>query len=233
MGIMELTAKKTIKATHRKRMADNEFNVMFDEVEIDDSFCLNNFMEAEIDFEHIYKKLRLHRINFDRKLTFRVRKIKSDCIYGRYYPMHRTLVVDVKHMDSFAHELAHLIDYEAGEQKTVKRKGLDGQVKERKVRQRISEGEDFNNLYNAYVENYDNNKRNNGMRKYHLERQEAFARCFEVYVAVRFEETAIAKSPEIYRRRYNNYIYPIHDSEIVSKIEQYFDKLFTVLTAVA
>lgn len=213
---MELTAKKTIKATHRERMADNEFNALFGEVEIDDRYCLNNYMTAEIDFEHIYRKLNLHRKQFARKLTFRVRKIKGNSVAGRYYPSHRTLVVGVNNMDSFIHELGHLMDYEWSGT------GKKGDM--------LNAQEAFKPLYDLYVAHYmQYNTRTHGGKysvKYYTNPTEVFARCFELYVARKFGDVVINETMEAYKKPYRAGTYPTENVLVLNEIDKYFNTLF-------
>lgn len=218
MGIMELTAKKTIDAPHRARMADNEFNALFNEVEIDDSYSLEQFMYNEIDFEHIYKRLNLHRKQFNTHtpLVFRVRKIKSKTIYGRYYPAHHTLVVSTDHVTSFVHELGHLLDYEWVGQGKPNWLSVQG---------------NFSKMYDAYVAHYKANTKN--VRAYYMERTEVFARCFECYVSRKFGDLSICPSADKFSLKHYHNIYPVKNEELMETVDTYFDLLFrSHLTAV-
>lgn len=216
MGWNELRTKKNIGAQHRERMANNEFNTLFNEVEIDDSYHLERFMWAEIDFEHVCKHLNLHRKTFANKITFRVRKIKSNAIHGRYYNSHRTLVVSTEHMDSFTHELGHLLDYEwLGKGKQAM----------------LSEQENFNKVYDAYIKHYTSNTRT--QHAYYKERTEVFARCLECYVARKFGDLAICPSADKLALKHYAHIYPVKNEEVMDVVDVYFDLLFrSHLTAV-
>lgn len=216
MGWAELRPKKTIKATHRERMANNEFNAMFGEVEIDDSYDLDKFMEAEIDFEHIYKKLGLHNKKFNHKLTFRVRKIKARNVLGRYYPAYRTLVVDVKRMDSFAHELGHLLDYEwngAGKREDM-----------------LSWQKDFYRVRELYIENFTSIRGNRTAgASYFLEPTEIFARTFELWLNTKFGDTMLTEQRAVYSREHRKATYPLHNEELMAEVDKYFTNLFSTI----
>lgn len=212
MSWAELRTKKSIKQSHRDRMADNEFNEFFSFVEIDDSYDLDNFTDAEIDFNDLVTKLNLHKSNFQRTFTFRVRKIKARTVSGRYYPTHRTLIADVKEMGAFVHELGHLLDYEwhGGDRKL-----------------QLSKQDNFKPVIKAYAEHYNataEHKRNSG---YYLNDGEIFARSFELYVLDTVGAIVINEDPSYYERSYNKKIYPTND-KFKNVMHEYFNNLFKV-----
>ena len=210
--ITYLQPKKNIKPSHRKRMADNEFLALFNEVEIDDCFDLKYFTLAEVDFEHVYKKLNLHRKQFKKHLTFRVRKIKSRYIIGRYFYTKQTIIVaaNARGMSAFIHELGHLIDYEW--------RG-DGKM--------LSKQEFFKPLAEAYTANFKALRRVGQRPSYFLDPSEIFARCFELYVVRKFGGLTITAPYDNYTLEGNKAVYPMHNEEVLKLIDYYFDSLFT------
>lgn len=210
--ITHLQPKKYIKPSHRNRMADNEFLALFNEVEIDDCFDLDYFTLAEVDFEHVYKKLNLHRKQFKKQFTFRVRKIKARHVTGRYFYTKQTLVVkaNVCGMSAFIHELGHLLDYEwLGD------------------RRMLSKQEFFKPLSEAYTANFKALRRAGQRPSYFLDHSEIFARCFELYVVRKFGGLTITEPYDHYTLAGYKAIYPMHNEEVLKLTDYYFDSLFT------
>lgn len=216
-----LIAKQNINSKHLERMFNNEFNEMFHEVEIDNEFCLDKFMEAEIEFNEIYIKLGLNSKQWAQKLTFRVRKIRGS-ILGRYYPAYRTLIADVRSINSFAHELGHLIDYEWHCKLLTAPNG-----KKYVERTKLSQQYPFKQIVKACREHYNNTAVNHQLKSYYNEAEEIFARSFEMYTALKFGTQVISETVEMYSKPSRTKIYPTANAEIMAMIESYFDNLFT------
>lgn len=230
----ELAPLKSVKASHKAKGKDNEFTALFTEVEIHNDYNLDSFVDAEIDFEHIYRKLNLHKHTFEKPLVFRTRKIKGSTL-GRYYPTYRTLIVDVKHMDSFIHELGHLLDYEWTPKQEVTRTyaSQNGATKTKRVNVMLSDQDNFKQIIEMYTNHYKATARNMQGSKYYLCPKEILARTFELYVVRKFGDTALAEKRVAYEKSYRTPMYPIANEELMQAVDTYFNTLFGLhLTAV-
>lgn len=229
MGWTELRPLANVKATHKARMANNEFNVMFKEVEIDSSFDLNKFMDAEIEFDHIYKKLGLaNHPQINGRFNLRIRKIRGQRA-GTFYQTHRTIVLHPDYIDSFIHELGHLLDYNLAEgvQKTYQHTG-----KTLTKRPLLSSLDAFKPIVEAYTEHFKasgGKGTHNGKYnvKYYLTETEIFARTFELYILKTFGETVLTETEDEYiGPTRGKAIYPLFNKDLMALIMGYYNNLF-------
>lgn len=204
------TTKKNIKAETLEYMQENEFkDLLFGFVEIDDSFDLAKFVDMEMHFEHIFKKLQLDKMLHKEGLKFRIRKIRGNNA-GRYYYKHKELVVDINYVSSFIHELGHLIDYQS--KLTVTNLCIQ---------------KDFDAVTKMYCTMFLLTAEKGGYyhrnKRYYMDRKEIFARTFEQYIARKFGHNVITKTKEMYADRET--IYPRSDM-FDYMVDDYFNKLF-------
>lgn len=225
----ELAPLKSVKASHKAKGKDNEFTLLFGEVEVHNEYDLATFMDAEIDFEHIFKKLNLHKKQFEstKPFVFRTRKIKGNTL-GRYYPSHCTLIVDLKHMDSFIHELGHLLDYEWLPRTAVTRtyNSQGGATKTKLQRNMLSDQDNFKPIIEGYTKHYNETARSKAGSKYWLCPKEILARTFELYIVRRFGDNTLGEKLASYSRSYRTNIYPVDNTELMAKVDEYFNALF-------
>lgn len=230
----ELAPLKSVKASHKAKGKDNEFTALFTEVEIHNDYDLDKFVDAEIDFEHIYKKLNLHKRTFAKPLVFRTRKIKGSTL-GRYYPSYRTLIVDIKHMDSFIHELGHLLDYEwlPKQEVTKTYASQNGATKTKYKNVMLSDQDNFKAIIEGYTAHYKATAKSRQGASYYLCPKEILARTFELYVVRKFGDNLLGETLASYSKAYRTSIYPIANEELMALVDTYFNTLFGLhLTAV-
>jgi hypothetical protein len=226
MGWRELTPLANVKAGHKAVMANNEFNVLFKEVEIDNDYKLDNFYNAEIDFDEMYIKLNLKQFDlFKRGFALRIRKIRGSRA-GTYYPSHRTIVLHPNYMDSFVHELGHLLDYNVLPEVVTEWNG-----RERRKRPLASESEAFKPVWDMYVANFKavgGTATHDGKYnvKYYTNSRETFARLLECYYLRKFGETTLVENEVGMKAKWRVGQYPLDNEELMELTTKYFDGLF-------
>lgn len=166
-----------IQPSHRKLMNDNVFLTDFGEVEVHNEMEISAFHRAETD----YQVFRSHIVLPPKReeVSLRFKKLGNLNATGSYFTETKDIIIDIRSVDAFTHEIGHYIDYEWSE---------EGQ---------LCEQEAFQPIYEAYCERIKINigklpvshpirkrwvSNNNYNRAYYLQKQEAFARVFEMYV---------------------------------------------------
>jgi hypothetical protein len=226
MGYRELTPLANVKVAHRAVMANNEFSAIFKEVEIDNDYNLDNFYDAEIDFDEMNVKLNLKQFNlYEKGFALRIRKIRGSRA-GSYYPSHKTIVLHPRYMDSFVHELGHLLDYNC---LPKMEKTWNGRT--RYVNQMLSEQENFKAIHEAYIENFKavgGKATHDGKYsiKYYTNNKEVFARLLEAYYLRKFGETKLVEQEVGMRAKWRAGQYPLDNEELMVMTDNYFNTLF-------
>ncbi|HDR7256187.1 TPA: hypothetical protein QCW96_005614 [Bacillus pacificus] len=204
--------KKHINIEHMSVMKDNIFLQKFNKVELDNIVDLYKFRKVEKEFEKLSKEMYIPNLN----ISFRIKRLGKHKASGIYFckPI-GSLIVDRNGISSFVHELAHMIDYD-----------LDDIM--------YSETLAFKSVYELYRKNLLSLKRqssdsrnfeiNNKKLSYYLQKDEVFARSFEIYQCFFNKiENSLLKAKEVYEKRAE---YPTQDEEYMRAVKLYFDKFF-------
>ncbi|ONG72107.1 hypothetical protein BKK44_09975 [Bacillus cereus] len=204
--------KKHINIEHMSVMKDNIFLQKFNKVELDNIVDLYKFRKVEKEFEKLSKEMYVPKLD----ISFRIKRLGKHKASGIYFckPI-GSLIVDRNGISSFVHELAHMIDYD-----------LDDIM--------YSETLAFKTVYELYRKNLLSLKRqssdsrnfeiSNKKLSYYLQKDEVFARSFEIYQCFFNKiENSLLKAKEVYEKRDE---YPTQDEEYMRAVKLYFDKFF-------
>ncbi|WP_145950155.1 LPD1 domain-containing protein [Paenibacillus sp. Y412MC10] len=206
--------KKHVNQKVKKVMERNKFLDMYGKIELDNDVDLARFAALEKEFVELRKKVY---VPTQKDHDFRVRKLGRHRTAGVYYPFFKATIIDIQHPDSYAHELAHQIDYtfDGNSMLSEKMSFLRiVQMYEKLVNDLVSKlpaGDPFIAVWEGKT------KYN---RSYYLEPTEVFARSFELYLSVcKGIESSFLKE------KYDSPIYP-KSSSYLEAIQIYFDELF-------
>lgn len=210
------TTKKNIPKKVQAFMEDNLFLEMFGYVEVDELCDLSKLNALSKEFISLSKQLPLplaknHALRFRR-----LGKIKAA---GVYYPYAKTLAVDIENMNSFIHEMMHMIDYESHlisystQFRWIAAKYR--QIVDNSITQLGAE-------HPAYKEWFKSNKKYG--RSYYFSCVEIFARLGELYVS----EVLGIKSSFNHRgelQGISKYVYPM-DKQLLESITPFYKNIF-------
>lgn len=201
------TTKRNIPQHILTEMKTSVFNKYFDFVEFDADIDKNSVNDIAEEFEKLN-----HRYFNDFKCkdtTFRIRKLGRHKAYGLYYIYLKTLVVDLRHPDSFVHEYFHAIDDNLGNlsQKFAFYKIVDrySYLLSKTIKESEKNGKQILSKSGKYSLNY------------YLQRCEIFARCGEIYLfRLLHVESSLLKHPDT-----QSFAYP-NDDELNTLIYDYY-----------
>lgn len=201
------TTKRNIPQHILTKMKTSVFNKYFDFVEFDADIDKNSVNDIAEEFEKLN-----HRYFNDFKCkdtTFRIRKLGRHKAYGLYYIYLKTLVVDLRHPDSFVHEYFHAIDDNLGNlsQKFAFYKIVDrySYLLSKTIKESEKNGKQILSKSGKYSLNY------------YLQRCEIFARCGEIYLfRLLHVESSLLKHPDT-----QSFAYP-NDDELNTLIYDYY-----------
>lgn len=207
--------KKNIPEKVVKMMQESIFNDYFGYVEFDEDVDLDKINLIADEFI-AFKESFLNKVD-TQKVQIRFRKLGNYKAAGLYFPEIGCLCVDIRYPDSFVHEYGHCIDNTLG-----------------KNNRNLSDEAEFFNCYYAYKVAFSNAVYHSETAKdtlkgkyndaYYLQKTEAFARCFEMYVTRTLGmQNNICKQDEKV-----SFAYP-KDDALMEQINSYFDKLFEML----
>lgn len=206
--------KKHINKQTQERMKQNAFLKHYNFVELDNEVDLKLFSKIEKDFIQFNQHFAVPKA-MDH--SFRIKKLGHYRAAGVYFPYFKATILDLDSPDSYAHELAHQMDYSMSD---------GGQL--------ISEKPDFRPIIDLYRTAADQaigqlpsgNKMKdtwNGTTKYnkqyYFQPTEIFARSFELYLHDLGIETSFLK------KSYDAPQYP-KDAAYRKQITAYFKNLF-------
>lgn len=207
--------KKNIPKSIQEFMDNNEFLNVFSYVEADELCDLNKLEKIEEEFIELTNLIPIAKME---TYSLRFRRLGRQKALGIYYPMYRTMCVDIRSVSSFIHEFFHMIDYKLGilsfdsKFKPLRDKSVK-LIQENMNRSDIGEGE----LKTWYSKNKYGNK-------YYLSNDEVFARLGEIYIReVLGIKTSFNKRE--FETNIDRVIYE-YDDELFSMIKIYFDELF-------
>lgn len=207
---------RNIRPAIQKLMEDNEFLGYFGSVEIHNDLAVDVFRQMEEAFKIFRSYIPLP--NTEARSVLRFKKLGKHNANGLYYPDRLNILVDIRKVHAFTHEVGHYIDYEW------------------ETGHRRSEEPEFVPLYEEYcqliteaVEAYPPthpsrknwNKGNKYNREYYLRKKEAFARMFEIFVSEVVPQTMLSK-PSL-----NSYLFPESHS-FREKVVLYFVRLLNI-----
>ncbi|WP_372365700.1 hypothetical protein [Candidatus Uabimicrobium sp. HlEnr_7] len=202
--------KKNIRKKTLAVMKDNAFLNFYGYVELDNSTDLEYFSVLEKHLMELHNYFTLP-VAVDHSL--RVKKLGKHKADGLYFPSEKATIFAIDHPESFAHELAHQIDYTHGEQKSL-----------------LSETASFRHVVDLYIDlvtaQIQNLPANSTLRKrwfsrhkyncdYYCQNTEIFARAFEIFL---YHENI--RSPLVECHFRDKSLYP-HDPYFVSTIREY------------
>lgn len=201
------TTKRNIPQHILTEMKTSVFNDYFDFVEFDADIEKNSVKDIADEFVKLN-----HRYFNDFKCkdtTFRIRKLGRHKAYGLYYMYLKTLVVDLRHPDSFVHEYFHAID-----------DILDG-LSQKFAFCKIADRYTYLLLKTIKESEKDGTKILSKSGKYslqyYLQRCEIFARCGEIYLfRLLHVESSLLKHPDT-----QSFAYPDND-ELNALIYDYY-----------
>ena len=212
--------KKDIPLKVLREMEKSEFNKYFGYVEIDESCDLDKVRAIAEEFS-IFKEEVLPGVD-SREVSLRFRRIGNHKALGLYYPMLGCLVVDVTSPSSFIHEYGHCLDNILGDYPLSDMSGFYKTYsiyKECLMESLRSDMAEYKRIYES------KSKYN---LSYYLLHTEAFARCFEIYVArVLGLNTSLCKMDEKL-----GWAYP-KSERLTESIKEYFDSLLATVNSVA
>ena len=205
-----------IQPSHRKLMNENVFLTDFGEVEVHNEMEINAFHQAERD----YKLFRAHiALPPKRKeVSLRFKKLGNLNATGSYFTETKDIIVDIRSVDAFTHEIGHYIDYEWSE---------EGQ---------LCKQDAFQPIYDAYCEWVKRNivqlpvshpirkqwvGNSNYNHAYYLQKLEVFARVFEIYVWEVVPPIILGKD------KLDEVLFP-KDNEFHLQVLAYFEELFNI-----
>lgn len=211
--------KKNIPKKIQSFMKDNIFLSMFGFVEVDEDCELNKLEKLSIEFKNLSKQIYLPVVKTH---SLRFRKLGQIKAHGVYYPGYNTLAVDLDGIDSFIHEMFHMIDYENNI---------------------LSLDADFEPILSYYIKLLDDKvnsfgkdsdmykfwykSKNKYSRSYYISNEEAFARMGELYVSeVLNIQSSFSKLN--YENNIELIVYP-KDEKLLSLISNYYKKIFLLI----
>lgn len=207
--------KKNIPDKVVKMMQESVFNDYFGYVELDETCDLDKVSLLADQFI-AFKETYLNKVD-TKKVQIRFRKLGNYKAAGLYFPHLGCLCVDVRYPDSFVHEYGHCIDNITGT------KGSN-----------LSDEAEFYRCYRAYQsafysavhksETAKDQLKGKYKSSYYLQKTEAFARCFEMYVTRTLGvQNSICKPDSKI-----DFAYP-YDDTLMEEINKYFSNLFAEL----
>jgi len=188
---------RNIRPHIRQLMKDNEFLGHFGEVEIHNDLSVDVFHQMEEAFKLFCSYVPLP--STEGRSVLRFKKLGKQNAFGLYYPDRLNILVDIRRIHVFTHEIGHYIDYEwePGERRSEQPAFVP--LYEEYCRL-ITEGIEACPLTHPSRKNWE--KRNGYNREYYLRKKEAFARMFEIFVSEVVPHTMLSK-PSL-----NSYLFP-------------------------
>ena len=188
-------------------MKKSEYNTYFGYIEYDEEVDLALVEKVKDQFFSVAEFIGLKK---HPEVSLRFRKLYNHHAKGLYYPVLKCLCVDVRHQDSFAHELYHMIDYENG---------------------KLSRKPNFHKTLTLYREALTDTVNNMGDEEskslkgrgkynlsYYMNASEVFACCGEIYLTrICGINNSIVKSEQ-------TFAYP-NTPELDQSIREYFSSL--------
>lgn len=213
--------KKNIPKKIQSFMNDNLFLEMFGYVEVDELCDLSKLEKLSKEFVKLSKKIPLP---LAKNHALRFRRLGQIKAAGVYYPYAKTLAVDIDSMNSFIHEMLHMVDYESG----LISYGIKFRNMATKYKQIVDDsikklGQDDP----VYIEWF-NSKKKYG-RDYYFSSTEIFARLGELY----FSEILGIESSFNYKGELegiSKYVYP-KDEQLLEDIAPFYENIFNNLKA--
>lgn len=196
--------KKNIPGHIADAMKESKYNTYFGFVEYDEDVDLALVEKVKDQFFAVAEFIGLKE---HKEVSLRFRKLYNHHANGLYYPVLKCLCVDVRHQDSFAHELFHMIDYENG---------------------KLSRNASFHKTLTLYREALTDTVNNMGVEEskslkgrgkynlsYYMNASEVFACCGEIYLTrICGVNNSIVKSDK-------TFAYP-DTPELNQSIQEYF-----------
>lgn len=175
-----LQTKKHIKESVKEAMDDTRFlDFGFTFVEFDNDTDLDKVAQLEEEWSNI--KDSLTPISAMPDLRFR--KLGKHKAVGLYSPSHNTICIDIRDVNSFIHEYAHLVDYKYAEDN-------------------LSMRHEFQPIVDSYREQVYLLPEDSYVRKklnYYTTPTEVFARAYELFYFDRLPENSFLKTDLDYR----------------------------------
>lgn len=206
---------QNIRKDIRNVMEDNAFLNCYGFVELHNSIDLNAFYILEKNFEELREKIY---IPVCKEYSFRIKKLGQHGAGGLHYKGEvKAILIDTQNLSAYAHELGHQIDLVCGTEGKYESKGRPfspvSHLYEEKVKEQIASLPKNDRFLKRW---YGNTAYN---RAYYLDKEEIFARCFEIYIYEKgIRQTSLAKE------ELSPIIYPV-DSTLRKQIVSYFDAL--------
>lgn len=195
--------KKNIPAKVRTAMENSEFLKTFGYVEFDEECDVAKVEELFLEWKPLAAMLIEGKM---KDVSLRFRKLGHHKAAGLYYPSMSCICVDIRHPDSFAHEVFHMLDYKSG---------------------CISRQYDFENVITHYKRAFErelaackvklSGKYN---KSYYFVPTEIFARCGEIYLTRILGICNSLVKPD----EETGFAYPCDDA-LERAIENYFGKI--------
>lgn len=204
-----------IQPSHLRLMKENAFLTDFDEVEVHNEMNIEVFYQAENDYRIFRKHIPLPPKQ--KGTTLRFKKLGNLNATGVYYSDTKDIIVDIRSMDALVHEIGHYIDNVWS---------TEG---------RLCNANAFQPLYDTYSKRVQANvgklpvthamrKRwvgnSNYNRWYYLNKQEVFARVFEIFV------WEVVPSISLGKDELDDVLFPA-DKEFRMQVIAYFEELFS------
>ena len=104
--------------THKTQnvMNNNIFLEHYGYVELDNDVALDRFRKLEKDFQQLKSVIA---IPIAKDHSFRIKKLGKHRAQGIYFAHSKATILDIEHPQSYAHELAHQIDYTMGNESLI------------------------------------------------------------------------------------------------------------------
>lgn len=205
---------QNIKSEVSSVMKDNAFLANYGEVELHNSIDLAQFKQLEKDFNTL--KAHIH-IPICKDYSFRIKKLGNHRASGLHYEGAKSVILNVGNPSAYTHELGHQIDSVYG-----KTKKMSSSVSFRPILSKYTtlvqtKVRDLTPNDAFYHQWFGRGKYN---QHYYLEKQEVFARCFELYV------DAVAPKTLLTSKKLHSYVYP-KDDLFVQEIIRYFEGILS------
>ena len=199
--------KKNQKETHLKAAKETTLRSSFSDVEIDNDVDLAQFESFERDFNEV--KDKLPAIPKGREPRLAIRKLgkhssSNFTVKGLYSPGHNAIAISVNDSGSTIHEMAHMYDFTAKGNASVK--------------------EEFTSIRQDYSKNLKIPDNLRGKDEYYSSSHEVFARGFEVYAHKKLGINNRLLNPEKFEKF--DYEPIVKNPELETKLFNYFDTLF-------
>lgn len=203
--------KKNISKKTQHAMLHNVFLQHYGYVELDNNVDLKKFAIWEKNFLDFADKFP---IPIAKDHSFRIKRLGKHHANGMYFPHKKTLIFAIEHPESYAHELAHQIDYSYGNNNPLSKDiAFSKVVKCYKhiVSEKINSLPNSSQLKRRWFSSQVFNS------NYYCQTMEIFARSFELYL---YHKNI--KNPLIDRHFFNDNLYP-QNPEYIKKVISYIE----------